>query len=276
MLIAHISDPHVAGWGKKAYNIAPTAENLARCVDHINRLNPQPELVLITGDITSGGLPEEAERAAAVLKKLRFPFYLVPGNHDNRSDLWTVFGGGACPSKTGKFINYVIEGYDIRLIGLDSTVPGAPGGKICKARADWLDARLAESEKRPTVIFLHHPPVRCGVLETDEDGFEGVNIFGDIIEKYVNIERVLCGHIHLEAHAAWRGTVVSAAPSTGMQLVLDLTMTQPSASVLEAPGYQLHYWTPEKNLVSHTIYVRKVDGPYLFENYNTNTEETGT
>lgn len=273
MLIAHISDPHISGWGKKAYNIAPTAENLALCVDHINQLNPPPELVLVTGDITNGGLAEEAERAAEILNRFRYPFFIVPGNHDDRSGLWSEFGGQACPSKTGDFINYVIEGYDIRLIGMDSTAPDAPGGEICRTRAAWLDARLAESEKKPTIIFMHHPPVKCGVLETDEDGFDGVALFGAVIERYVNIERVLCGHIHLEAHAAWRGTVVSTAPSTGMQLALDLTMTHPSAFVLEAPGYQLHYWTSEKNLVSHTIYVREVNGPYLFEKY-TEAEET--
>ncbi len=274
MLIAHISDPHVAGGGKKAYNIAPTAESLARCVDHINQLNPQPELVLVTGDITNGGLAEEAEQAVKVLNRLRHPFYIVPGNHDDRSTLRSVFGGRACPSKTGDFINYVIEGYDIRLIGMDSTVPGAPGGKICKTRAMWLDARLDECTEKATIIFMHHPPVKCGVLETDEDGFEGVALLGAVIQKYTNIERVICGHIHLEAHAAWRGTVVSTAPSTGMQLVLDLTMTQPSAFVLADPGYQLHYWTPEKHLVTHTIYVREVDGPYLFENY-TERKEAG-
>ena len=61
MLIAQISDTHIAGWGKKAYGIVPTAENLARCVDHINQFDPQPDLVLVTGDITYTGLAEEAE-----------------------------------------------------------------------------------------------------------------------------------------------------------------------------------------------------------------------
>ncbi len=267
MLIAHISDPHVAGPGKKAYNIAPTAENLARCVEHINRLEPRPQVVLITGDITYSGAAAEAENAAQILQGLRFPFYLVPGNHDRRETLWAVFGERACPSRSAGFISYVIPGYDLHLIGLDSTVPGAPGGKIDPQRADWLDEQLARCAAKPTVLFMHHPPVKCGVLETDEDGFEGVALLGKVIARHAHVQRILCGHIHLEAHAAWQGTVVSTAPSTGMQLVLDLTMTQPSAFVLEAPGYQLHYWTPEGHLVSHTVYVRDVDGPYLFEEY---------
>ena len=275
MLIAHISDTHIAGWGKKSYGIAPMAENLHRCVNHINRLHPKPGVVLVTGDITNGGLLEEAERAKSILNKLQCPYYVIPGNHDHREILWSVFGGHACPSKAQGFINYVIEGYDIRLIGMDSTVPGSPGGEICRTRAVWLDELLSEANEQPTIIFMHHPPVKCGVSETDIDGFIGADRLGNVIEKYSNIERVICGHIHLQSHVRWRGTVVSTAPSTGMQLVLDLTLARPSEFVLEAPGYQLHYWSPEKNLVSHTIYVREIDGPYLFEEHQEADKKIG-
>jgi len=267
MLIAQLSDLHIAGWGKKAYGIAPTAENLTRCVEHINQLKPKPDLVLVTGDITSKGLMEEVERSARLLDKLQCPYYIIPGNHDDRAALWSVFGGQACPSRTDGFLSYVIEGNDVRLIALDSTIPGAPGGEICESRATWLDKRLSETEHQPTVIFMHHPPIKCGVNETDIDGFIGADRLGKVFEKYTNIERVICGHIHLLVHARWRGTVVSTAPSMGMQLGLDLTLQRPSEFILEAPGYQLHYWTPEKNLITHSVYVRENTGSYLFEDY---------
>lgn len=162
-------------------------------------------------------------------------------------------------------MNYVIEGYDVRLIAMDSTVPGAPGGEVCETRAAWLDKRLSEAKEQPTLIFMHHPPVKCGVIESDVDGFIGADLLGDVVEKYKNIERVICGHIHLLVHARWRGTVVSTAPSMGMQLVLDLTLRRPSEFILEAPAYQLHYWTPGQDLITHTIYVRETVGPYLFK-----------
>jgi 3',5'-cyclic AMP phosphodiesterase CpdA len=267
MLIAQLSDCHIAGWGKKAYGVAPTAENLARCVDHINQLDPKPDLVLVTGDITCKGLLEEAERSASLLDKLRCPYYIIPGNHDDRASLWSVFGGKACPSRMEGFFSYVIEDYDVRLIAMDSTIPGAPGGEICERRAKWLNMRLSEAENQPTVIFMHHPPIKCGVIETDIDGFIGADRLGNVIEKYTHIERIICGHIHLLVHARWCGTTVSTAPSMGMQLVLDLTLQHPSEFILEAPGYQLHYWTPEKNLITHTVYVRKHANTYLFEDY---------
>lgn len=265
MLIAQISDAHIPGWGKKTYGIAPMAENLARCVDHINQCDPKPDVVLVTGDITSDGTTEEARHAASLLNKLQSPFYIIPGNHDDPASLGASFAEHTCPPKCQGFNNYVIENFDVRLIAVDSTIPGSSGGKFCQTRATWLDARLSEAKDRPTVIFMHHPPVKCGVLETDVDGFIGADLLGGIVEKYTNIERIICGHIHLPAHVRWRGTVVSTAPSMGMQLGLDLTLDRPSEFYLEAPGYQLHYWTPQKDLVTHTVYVREVNGPHLFE-----------
>ncbi|WP_457575401.1 phosphodiesterase [Desulfomarina sp.] len=265
MLIAQISDSHIAGYGDKAYTIAPTAENLARCVDHINQIEPGVDFVLVTGDITYSGREEEAERAALLLDRLDYPFYIVPGNHDFRKTLWSVFGGRACPEMNNGFINYVIEGRELRLIAVDSTVPGEPGGEICSQRAKWLDERLAENREQPTLLFMHHPPMKFGVLETDEDGFSGSDLLGDVVEKYPNILRILCGHIHLSSHGGWRGKLITTAPSMGLQLGLDLTLTRPSEFYLESPGYLLHYYTPESNLITHLVNVRDMDGPYLFE-----------
>ena len=47
------------------------------------------------------------------------------------------------------------------------------GGEITEAQASWLDARLNEKPTQPTMIFMHHPPTKCGVLKTDVDGFVG-------------------------------------------------------------------------------------------------------
>lgn len=267
MLIIQISDTHITDEGRKTLGVAPMAENLARCVDHINRLEPRPDLVIVTGDVACYGRRNETEHAASLLNQLRWPFYIIPGNHDERSIIWSVFGGTACPAMDRGFIAYVVDDFDVRLIGMDTTVPGQPGGEICRTRAAWLDARLAEAPSRPTLIFLHHPPVRCGVLETDEDGFAGAELLGEVVERYSNIERILCGHIHLPVHARWRGTVVSTAPSMGMQLGLDLTKRRPSEFFLEAPAYLLHHWTPEKTLITHAVTVRDRDGPYLFEKH---------
>ncbi|MBL4902718.1 MAG: phosphodiesterase [Desulfocapsa sp.] len=267
MLIAHISDTHIAGKNKNAYGVVPTAANLELCVANINQLAPNPDLVLVTGDITCNGLLEESKRAAAILRKLRSPYYIVPGNHDDRSTLLSAFGQNACPVENNTFIHYVIEGYDIRLIALDTSSPGQSGGEICETRLSWLEEQLSLKKDKATILFMHHPPAKCRVLETDKDTFIGVGKLGDLIKKHQNIKRILCGHIHMSAHLEWYGTVISVAPSMGLEIVLDLTLKRPSEFTMEAPAYQLHYLTPENNLVSHLITVKDKDGPYRFKEY---------
>ena len=264
MLIVQISDTHIVDNGRKTLGIAPMAENLASCVAHINQFQPRPDVVLHTGDVTNSGKLAEAERAAEILEPLCCPLYIVPGNHDSADTLWSVFGEYACPSRTKSGLDYVVEGHTVRMIGLDSTSHGGAGGKLSATQLAWLEARLAEQPNHPTVIFMHHPPIKCGVLETDADGFVGADKLGTIVAKHANIERFICGHIHLPVHARWNGTIVSTAPSMGMQLGLDLTMQRESEFFLEAPGYQIHHFTPQENLITHTIYVRPLIGPNSF------------
>jgi 3',5'-cyclic AMP phosphodiesterase CpdA len=267
MLIAQLSDLHIAAKGKEAYNLVPTDRHLATCVQHINTMVPQPDIVLVTGDITYSGLTEEAKYAKKLLDKLEIPYFIVPGNHDVGSVLADVFASKGWPDRQGNFFNYAVDNFAIRLLAVDSTFPGEAGGKICTSRADWLAARLAEQPLRPTLIFMHHPPLKFGVLETDEDGFTGADILGKLVTKSKNVLALLCGHIHIEAHACWHGTVVSTAPSMGLQLSLDLTLKHPSAFYLSTPGYQLHFYTEQQNLVTHTVYSTNLDGPYLFEEH---------
>lgn len=264
MIIVQISDLHIAPDGEKTFNVAPMAENLARCVAHINALKPTPDLVLVTGDISNDGGLEEVERAAMILGQLDIPYHVIPGNHDNHQVLSSVFGNQVCPKSADGFIQYEIDGYDLRLIGMDSTSTTAPGGEFCPKRLAWLDKQLAQSDERPVVIFMHHPPAKFAVPETDIDGFIGVDAFGDLLEKHGNIERILCGHIHLPAFASWRNFTVSTAPSIGMRLTIDLTLEQESQFILDAPSYHLHYWSPEETLITHTIVVAE-EKAYSFE-----------
>jgi len=73
----------------------------------------------------------------------------------------------------------------------------------------------------------------------------------------VSVERILCGHIHLNAHARWCGTTVSTAPAaSGMRLALDLTMTEDPAFVLDEGGFLLHHRTADGGLATHCLNAR--------------------
>ncbi len=264
MLIAQISDTHIAPPTELTCGAAPMAENLRRCVESLNALAPRPDLVLLTGDVTNSFSQAEATLAADILTQLAMPLFVVPGNHDARHVLAEVFGPQICPTTSGGFVDYVVEGFPLRLIGLDTLDIGKPGGRIDGKRLDWLRARLSEGGDMPTLLFAHHPPLNLGLPETDEDGFCGAEQLAEIVRDHPNIERYLCGHVHLHTNTRWAGTIVTTAPSIGMQLTLDLTQNSTSQFYLSDPAYLLHHWTAERYLVTHHVSLSVQEGPFDF------------
>jgi 3',5'-cyclic-AMP phosphodiesterase len=71
----------------------------------------------------------------------------------------------------------------------------------------------------------------------------------------VQVERLLCGHLHRPIVKRFGGTVATTCPSTMHQLRLDLRSPGGLALVPEPPALQLHLWREDVGLVSHTSYV---------------------
>lgn len=262
MLIAQITDLHVKLPGRLAYRIVDTGAFLKRCVAQVLRLDPAPDIVLATGDLTDFGRPEEYGHLRELLAPLKMPVYAIPGNHDERSAFKAAFADCAW-LPDGEFVQYVVEGYPLRLIALDTVVPLQGGGALCEKRLAWLEARLAEAPDRPTLIFMHHPPFRTGIAHMDEIGLANAAAFGRIVAHHPQIEKIVCGHVHRSIDTRWCGTAVSICPSPAHQVALDLRPDGPSAFVMEPPGFQLHWWNGSQ-LVTHTAFVGEFDGPYPF------------
>ena len=101
------------------------------------------------------------------------------------------------PAGDRQVLHYTVEDHPVRLIGLDTVIPGqgrrrarAPGGSP-GSRTRW-DA----GPDRPTVIFMHHPPFRTNIEHMDVIGLEGAEAMGRLVERHPQIERILCGHVH--------------------------------------------------------------------------------
>lgn len=263
MLIAQISDLHIMPEGQLMSGRVDTAPYLERAVAHLLALDPRPDIVLATGDLVDGGKPEEYARLRAILAAVPMPVHVIPGNHDARDALRTAFADHGylhCSS----FIQYVIEDYPLRLIGLDTMVPGAPHGELRPGQLDWLDRHLAESG-RPTLLFMHHPPFACGIAEFDSTRLlAGADRLAEIVRRNPQVERILCGHVHRPIQTRWAGTLASIGPSTAHQATLDLRPDVEISFIMEPPAIALHRWR-DGALVTHLSYVGKYDGPYPFE-----------
>jgi 3',5'-cyclic AMP phosphodiesterase CpdA len=254
MLTAQITDTHIKGEGVLAYGRFDTSGFLARAVDHILNLDPRPDVVLATGDLVDAGTPAEYARLRHLLAPLPMPVYLIPGNHDDRDELRAAFADRAWMPREG-FIQYVVDDGPLRLIAIDTLLPGKPSGRVDAERVAWLDARLREAPSKPTVIFMHHPPFRTAIDYMDEIGLEGAEAMADVVLRHPQVERVLCGHLHRAIQARWAGTLALTAPATAHQVGLDVRPRNGLSVTLEPPGYALHLWSPRLGLVSHVANV---------------------
>jgi 3',5'-cyclic AMP phosphodiesterase CpdA len=263
MMIAQISDLHITSEGQLAYGRVDTAKYLGAAVAHLLTLAPRPDAVIATGDLVDAGRPDEYRRLRALLAPLPMPVYLIPGNHDDRDAMREVFADHDYLPRAG-FLHYVVERHPVRLVALDTLVPGKGGGLLCAERLAWLDARLAEAPPRPTLVLMHHPPFVTGIRFMDGLGLENAEGLRAVLRRHAHVEAVVCGHVHRPMQIRWAGTLVSTSPSTAHQVALDLRAEGRGTFIMEPPACQLHVWTPGVGLVTHTSYIGEYAGPYRF------------
>ena len=255
MLIAQITDFHVRAHGEESALGIDNNANLRAAVAMLNDLDPAPDVVIGTGDLTNRGRPEEYAALRDLLAPLVAPIYLIPGNHDEPRLLRHNFGDHHHLAGEGEFVSYVVDGYPLRLVALDSTLPDAHNGSVCAERLAWLRSRLEEAPERPTLLFMHHPPFRTGIWWMDGIGIvDGVAELRALLDAHPQVQRILCGHLHRAIQASLGRTPVSVCPSTSYQVCLDMRPDSHPKFVAEPPALQLHTWTGEM-LVSHTAYV---------------------
>ncbi len=139
-------------------------------------------------------------------------------------------------------LQYVVNTLPVRLIGLDSTHAKRPGGELDADRLAWFEEALALAPRRPTFVFLHHPPFEIGVPPVDGQRFRHVGRFRAIVERNPQIVGIASGHIH-RAAGTWIGnTPVTTAPSTAHQLTVTRSASGAYGLRLELPSFALHRW----------------------------------
>ncbi|WP_159710552.1 phosphodiesterase [Geminicoccus flavidas] len=264
MLICQLTDLHVLAEGSLAYGRVAANRMVARAIDRVLRLDQRPDVVVVTGDLTHAGALEEYRSVLGQLQHLPMPVLVVPGNHDRRETLVHGLGPLLLPGQEGARLHLVADGFPVRIVLLDTLVPGSAHGELDAASLAWLDARLAEQPGRPTLVGMHHPPFLCGIAHLDRIALRDSRAFAAVIARHPQVERVVCGHHHRPITTRFAGTVASVAPSVVHQAELALAPDAPARFVLEPPAFQLHRWTPETGLVTHTVQVDDFPGPYPF------------
>ena len=266
MLIAQLSDLHVQPHGALAYGVVDTNPFVERAFKAVAALDPKPDIVLLTGDLTDRGSDAEYDILADLIRRhLTMPVYLIPGNHDRREGIKARLGHLPGVGSDPKFVHYAVEDWPVRLVMLDSTVPEQGHGELCAERLAFLDRTLSHTPTKPTLVALHHPPFLTGITHMDAVSLRNPDAFEAVICRHPQVERVLCGHAHRPIIVRFGGNLAQVAPSVAHQVTLDLRPGGPATFNFEPPGFLLHHWRPEGRLVSHQVYVGEFAGPYPFD-----------
>ena len=244
-LVIQISDLHLG----VAWPAGDPARALAAAVAAVNSFPAQPEAVLVTGDLTDVAAPETYELARETLSRLEAPFHVLPGNHDDRALLRRCFG---LPGEGAEPIQYALDLGPLRVVLLDTVVPGSDGGALDGGRLAWLESELGREPGRPTLIAMHHPPLATAVRVWDEIALAAAD--RDALERLVaanpQVVGLVAGHLHRTVLSQLAGRPVLAIPSTYEQAKLDFELTDFEMSS-DPPAFAIHTLVSGR-LVTHT------------------------
>ena len=238
--LAHLSDPHLTAVGTR-YNESIDADAaLARAVAVLTKgtgLRPIDALV-VTGDCTDSGDPDAYRRLAAALTEIAPLIVWVTGNHDVRTTFHAELLGGNSATATGPLLR-VYDCAGLRIVALDSTIPGHGHGRLDPGHLNELADVLAVPAPYGTIVALHHAPLPPPSPLLTYFALERRS--REALARVVagtDVRLVLAGHHHLAQSGTVGGVQVAIAGSTAIR-------TDP----LARPGHERTTTSASVNLV---------------------------
>jgi 3',5'-cyclic AMP phosphodiesterase CpdA len=166
-----------------------------------------PDHIVVTGDLTHLGLPEEFDQVARWLTHVGPPdkVTVVPGNHDTyvvepwqrTFAAWAPYLAGDDGACAAPRPSLRIRGH-VALIGLSSARPSAPFlavGTLGRRQLACLENILEQTGRRGLlrVVLLHHPPVAGSIAWRKR--LTDAGPFAEILARQ-GAELILHGHAH--------------------------------------------------------------------------------
>jgi Icc protein len=217
VLIAQLSDVHVCG--------ARYREDLLRAaIAEINEA--EPDLVVVAGDLTEQGYPDQYPIAKEELNALTCEHrVLVPGNHDARNVGYVRFEEtfGTRDSR----LRLAVGGLEVALVAVDSSKPDLDEGEIGREHYGWITQGFAGPADLRIFVCHHHLMAIPGTGRERNQVLDA----GDVLAllRHCEVNLVLSGHRHVPF--VW--------PVAGMLLVHSGTVSTLRTRGFPDPAYNL-------------------------------------
>ena len=195
-LIAHLSDPHIISRGRLLGGHIDTVAQLRQCLSRVEASGLPFDALVVSGDLTDQGEPEAyllfREIVEPVAERLGAQLVVTGGNHDERRAL----ARGLYDTETEEPQDRVTVVNGLRIIDVDTAVPGYHHGGLSDAQFAWLSSELATPSPHGTILVTHHPPIRyrsavMQLIDFDEPSRLAALLAG------TDVRAILCGHLHV-------------------------------------------------------------------------------
>jgi 3',5'-cyclic-AMP phosphodiesterase len=214
-VVAHLSDPHLLGAaeGRQYGAIAPDV-GLQLALMRLARLDPAPQVLVFTGDLADKAEPEAYARLRSIVEPeavaMGAAVVWVMGNHDERS----AYARGLFGEESDRPQDRVVEIDGLRIVSLDTSVPGYHHGEITDAQLSWLADVLATPAPYGTLLALHHPPIPIPMMPAAEViELADQERLADVV-RGTDVRCILGGHFHYSTYSTFAGIPVSVASAT--------------------------------------------------------------
>ena len=222
--ILHLSDTHVSATGPDMEGVDGVAalERILLDVGHV----PDLDAVAVTGDIaddgSAAGCAAVLERVGAFAAARGVPHVYTTGNHDARDPFRDVLGSGHL-SPDGADLGRLLlpdaglraaESHlgGLRIITLDTLVPGATHGFLDEDQLAGLSRVLASPAHAGTVLAFHHPPLHVASLpQVAPVVLQNIADLEDVV-RGTDVRAVLTGHLHFQVSGHLAGIPVWVTP----------------------------------------------------------------
>lgn len=213
-VVAHLSDPHLLAGGALQYGVVDPEANLARALERLAAVDPAPQALVFTGDLADRAEPEAYRRLREIVEPAAAAMGAVVvwtmGNHDDREP----YARGLFDTDDTGPQDRVHDVDGLRIIALDSTVPGYHHGAFEDEQLEWLAEQLATPAPHGTLLAMHHPPVPLPMLRAAEliELLEQDRLAA--VVEGTDVRGVLAGHLHFSTYSMFAGVPVSVASAS--------------------------------------------------------------
>lgn len=215
-VLLHLSDTHLRAGGAPLYDDVDSEAYLARAVASIDASGIRPDALVFTGDLADFGETDAYDRVRALVEplaaRLETRVVWVMGNHDDRAAFRSRLlpEDGAEPTAP---VDRVDEFDGLRIVTLDTSVPGAHHGEVSSEQLRWLAEVLATPAPLGTILAMHHPPVPSVLDLAASVELRDQRSLADVL-RGSDVRAILAGHLHYSTFATFAGIPVSVASAT--------------------------------------------------------------